>query len=512
MKYGIFDYPILVYAVNESEFIAREQELNLLDKLWHSEKSSLLILYGRRRVGKTRLLTHWRKRYAEHALYWVAEPTSALSQLRSFSQALYNFFKPQDAPQAPQEFTYASWEQALQQVAIMGESRRFALLIDEFTYLIDVDAKIVGTLQKVWDHWLNRTSVMLVLSGSQMGLMQKQMLSHQAPLYGRSTAQIKLPPLPFGATQRFFPNYTAADRVAIYSIWGGIPAYWEQLDQSAPVMTNVQSQLMPVNSQMQDEPRLLLQDFVNDPYNYVGIMRAIVHGSRTQSRIATYTGLPKGHISRYISVLRETGFVTRRVPVTEVAAASRRGRYFVTDPYLRFYYHFLAAFQAKLAIGEQADVLAEIEKSLPAFIQTSTWQELCQEWLLRASARGELALPIEKVGGAWTRHHTFNVVGIHQGEKSMVLGSCIWRDGPADLSQIQDIISRTSAVIPKKGKWTVHYVGFSAAGWSEEAQRRAERVVQSTSDIKNNWQPGTIKLLDLAKVDSDLTRWALYVQ
>ncbi|MEM7798974.1 MAG: ATP-binding protein, partial [Chloroflexota bacterium] len=197
-----------------SEFRGRKAELKLLDELWSMPRSTLLILYGRRRVGKTRLLTHWSNNHSADSMYWVAEPTSAYDQLRSFSQALYNFSHP-DTP-APLEFTYATWEQAFQQVARISQERRLALFIDEVTYLIDVDPKIVGVLQKVWDHHLSSANLFMALSGSQMGLMQKQMLSYEAPLYGRATAQVKLPPLPFDVTPEFFPQYGSKERIAIY--------------------------------------------------------------------------------------------------------------------------------------------------------------------------------------------------------------------------------------------------------------------------------------------------------
>jgi len=490
--------------MGKTAFRGRKAELKLLEKLWDSPQATLLILYGRRRVGKTRLLTHWMEQHTDQALYWVAEPTSALDQLRSFSQALYNFEHP-DTP-APLEFTYANWEQALQHVAKLASDRRLALLIDEFTYLLEVDPTIVGTLQKAWDHWLSDANLILALSGSQMGLMQKQVLAYQAPLYGRATAQLKLPPLPFDITAEFFPNYDALDRVSIYAILGGIPAYWERVDDLAPVMDNVRTQLLTPNTLMQEEPRLLLQDFITDQHNYVGIMRAITHGSRTQNAISSRTGLPQGHISKYLSVLRDTGFVERQVPVTE-SERSRRGRYFVTDPYLRFYYRFMASHQAQMALGVQQQTIKQIEDSLSAFIEENTWRELCREWVLRASAHADLPLEVEKVGGEWKRSQTFDVVGINQTEKQMILGTALWRSEAADPGVIRDLIARTDDALPKKGQWSVYYAGFSASGWSEDAADLIQKMIDRNGNGKN-WRATGFRLLDLQQVDEDLYRWS----
>lgn len=493
----------------DSGFIGRQSELALVDNIWESSKAALLILYGRRRVGKTRLLIHWLQQHNGQGLYWMAEPTSALDQLRSFSQALANFADPET--EAPLDFTYANWEQALRQVSLLAREQRIAVFIDEVTYLMDVNPAIIGVLQKAWDHWLKNSNLVLALSGSQMGLMQKQLLSYQAPLYGRATAQVKLPPLPFGVTGQFFPGYSAADRVAIYAIWGGIPAYWERIDTSKSILENLSLQLQPSNAWMMDESRILLQDFINDPHNYVGIMRAIAHGEQTLSGIGRRTGLSGGHASKYLSILRDTGFVERRVPVTEFQAAdSRRGRYFVTDPYLRFYYRFLAAYQSKLALGHQKQLLETIEQNLPEFIETNTWQELCREWLLLASAHDEVPVPVEHVGSEWKRSHAFDVVGISEDDHSLILGTCHWGDEPAGIEAIEELVRRTSSIAPRGEEWQVYYIGFAAGGWTEEAQACAETVVTegAGSRARRKWQAVGVRLIDLAELDSDLTRWS----
>ena len=390
-------------------FVGREAELQLLDRLWARPEATLLILYGRRRVGKTRLLTYWlrqgdagetgQEQTARRVLYWVAEPSSARDQLRSFSQAVYNFANPQ-AP-APEDFTYANWQQAWQQVAALAQIERLGLLLDEFTYLLEIDPSIAGQLQNLWDQTLSRSNLFLVICGSHLGMMLRHTLSYQAPLYGRATAQLRLQPLPFGMTARYFPGFDADERVAIYAIWGGIPAYWERLDPAATLSDNIRHELLTANNLMQAEPRLLLQDFVNEPHNYVGILRAIANDARTQGEIAAFSGLAQGHVSQYLSILQDAGFVERRVPVTQ-GERTRLGRYHIVDPYLRFYYRFLASRQSQLALGIQEQSLAEIKRHLRDFIGANTWEELCREWLLRASAQQAVPVLVDQVGSAWT--------------------------------------------------------------------------------------------------------------
>lgn len=489
------------------EFIGRHKELQLLDRLWESNQAELLVLYGRRRVGKTRLLTHWMQANEGHGLYWMAEPTSPADQLRSFSQALYNYSHPDEAPP---EFTYATWEQAFSQVSTLASNRRMALFIDEITYLIDINPNIVGTLQKVWDHRLKQSNLFLALSGSRMSVMQEELLAHKSPLYGRATTHVNLHPLPFGVTYEYFPDYTAEERIAIYGIWGGIPAYWERINNTLTIEDNLRIQLGPSNAWMMDEPRLLLQDFLNDPYYYAGIMRAMAHGAHTLSEIGKMNALSSTHMTSYLKVLRETGFVERIVPVTQRMVKSRLGRYHVTDPYMRFYYRFLAAYQSKLALGKQEQVISHIQTNLSEFLQENTWKELCHEWVMLASAYDELPIHIEAVGGEWKRSFDIDVVGISEMEKNIVIGSCLWEDTLGNLTVLDDLIDLTSQVIPKTESWNIYYVGFSKLGWEDTTSEQAEAYVEDifANQPRLKWTLAGIHLLDLTQVDHDLLQWS----
>ena len=483
-------------------FKGRHAELRLLDELWATPQATLLVLYGRRRVGKTRLLTHWIQSTGHRALYWVADPTSALDQLRAFSQAIYNFANPQQP--APAGFTYADWTQAWQQVAALTQSERLALFIDEFTYLLEAEPGVAGIIQNIWDHTLKQAALFLLLSGSHLGMMQRRVLAYQAPLYGRATAQLRLLPLPFGITPSFFPRYSPAERVTIYAIFGGIPAYWERIDPDASISENIRRQLLTPNNLMQEEPRLLLHDFVRDPGNYVAILRAIAYGARTQKEIATRSGLAQGHVSKYSSVLREAGFVARRTPVT-AGKSSRLGRYHITDPYLRFYYRFLTTRQAQLALGAQAQTLAEIKRHLLDFIGTHTWEELCREWLLRASGHGDLPFVPDQVGSAWTRKAQVDVVGINTMEKTLILGECKWSPRAMGRSVLHDLVSKTGEIVPRRGNWAVYYLGFARGGWTKAAAAFANEQTKAGT----NWHIEGMRLLDLEQVDADLTRWTV---
>lgn len=489
-----------------SKFIGRVSELQTIERLWNSNKAELLILYGRRRVGKTRLLTHWSEPYEEEgsALYWMAEPTSAFDQLRSFSQAIIHFLDP-ETPASP-DFSYDSWEMAFRELTRAASNKRIAILIDEVTYLIDTDPDFSGMLQKTWDHVLSKANVLLAMCGSQMGLMQSELINHDAPFYGRTTALIRLPPLPYSATSLFFPHYSIEERVAIYAIWGGIPAYWERIDQSLSVTENLQIQLAPSNTWMLDEPRILLQDFISDPNNYVAIMRAISNGHWALGDISKHTGIASGPISKYLSILRETGFVRRMVPITKVGQDTRVGRYVVTDHFMRFYYRFLSAYSTQLARGKTRQVLDRVEENLSQFINTNIWPELCWEWVSEASD-GSYLPRIESVGAEWTRTTSIDVVAIDREDRHLIIGMADWETKP-EIELLDDLFKHSNKLVKDLNgshDWDVTFLLFSGRDWTDTERFQAESQV--TSRRGKNWQARGIRLISLPDLDNNLQHW-----
>ncbi len=485
-------------------FIGRLSELDQLTRLYASPRPEFLILYGRRRIGKTRLLTHWLEKARPRALFWVAEPTSSADQLHSFSQAILRFQSPQAQP--PPQMTYGDWRTAFEAIAQLAQRERLVVIIDEFTYLLESEPAVSATLQHAWDHVLSKANLMLVICGSHLGMMVRQALSYQAPLYGRATANLLLQPLPFGVTGDYFPQYTPSERVAVYAMLGGVPAYWERFTPAATLDENIHAQFLAFGSSLHDEPRLLLADFLSDSHNYISILRAIASGAATPKEIANLSGLDEKHIPQYLSNLHETGFIARRVPVTQ-PSTSRLGRQFITDPFMRFYYRFLSRRTTQLALGINQQAREELKRHLLDFIGTYTWEELCQEWLLRASDHGALPFVPDQVGAAWTKKAQVDVVGINRMEKTLVLGECKWSPRPVDQDVLADLIQKTGEFVPSEGAWRVFYLGFARGGWTKNALRYHQSLSGQLPHAEN-WTFAGMQLLDLEQVDRDLKDWS----
>ncbi len=348
--------------------------------------------------------------------------------------------------------------------------------------------------------------------------MKREFLNYQAPFYGRATAQIHLQPLPFGLTDGFFPKYSAIDRVAVYAMFGGVPAYWERIDPGKSISTNIKNQLLSPNNLMQSEPALLLHDFVSDLHNYAAILNAIGNNTRTPKEIATLTGLPASHIPKYLSVLVEAGFVERRVSITGNPTSSQSGRKHITDPYLRFYYLFLEARQSQLLLKIQDQALAEITRHMIDFtlaphevqwVGNHTWEELCREWTLRAGAASQLPFIPDQVGSAWNRQIQVDVASLNHMEKTLILGECKWTLTEVERKGIAKLVEEKAArIIPGQGRWKVFFLGFSRSGWTQGALAYQKEINQHPV-TGANWVSAGMWLSTLKEVDDDLDAWSI---
>jgi AAA+ ATPase superfamily predicted ATPase len=461
-------------------FIGRKQELKKLNELAAEPGAQFLILYGRRRIGKTTLLLHWAQESGLHFTYWVANRLSPALQLRSFSRALYNTEHP-DTP-ANADFTYPTWEMALEQATRMATDQRFVLIMDEFPYVAEAEPGLPSVIQNMWDHHLKSSQVFLILAGSHVGMMTR-LLDYQAPLYGRFTSHLLLKPLPFAATTEFLPRYTAAQRVATYAILGGIPAYLERFKDKVNLASNVKRNIFRSTGIFRVDPLFLLQDQVREPRNYLSILHAIGgEGKHTLDEISKASGLPKQNVSTYLKRLADIHLVERRAPVTLPAnqrERSRQGRWHLLDSYLRFYFRFVVPNQRALELGLLDAVWSDMRDQFRSFVGVTTFEELCREWVVTQATSKQLPFAPHDVGSHWAADVQVDVIAINRREKQVLIGECKWITNRVSRSIIRELLDektpKTLQSLPKGGaEWTVHHAIFSRAGLTPAAQTLAQ--------------------------------------
>ncbi len=452
-------------------FYDRKRELAMLDEQYARPGGELFVLYGRRRVGKTVLLAHWLQTRSHRAIFWTADRTSAVALLRSFSHTVQAFRMP--GATIPADFDFGNWELALLEVARLAESERLVLVLDEFTYLFEAEPAITSLLQRLWDHQLKRTRLMLVITGSHAGMIEREVLAARAPLYQRATRHLHLQPLPYGVLHEFFAGYSAEDRVTIYGCVGGVPSYLELLEPRYSLETNLRRLLD--SSLIMDDAAALLRDQLDEPRNYVAIVSAIAAGYLRVTEIAKMAGLPDTTTAKYLTVLQNLGLVERQVPATVSRPEhSKSGRYQIVDHYLRFYYRFIAPARTLLERGMTEQVWANLRQHLPEFIGKYVFEELCREWVLRQADAGRLPFVPRRVGAYWAKGEPeIDVVAINEDEHQILVGECKWLKTPIDKSLIERFAAQTAKLISQvmPGSWQISYVLFSRGGFTKAARQ-----------------------------------------
>jgi uncharacterized protein len=481
------------------KFIGRQTELDCLDRAWNRQTAQFLLLTGRQQVGKTALLMEWLRQNQPRALYWVPSVSSPVEQLRSFSQALYQFMHP-DA-RVPDGFTYYSWKDAFEELALLAQDQRLALLIDEFPTLLKANPSLASELQIIWDHRLSRSNLFFCLSGSDRSLILHDILSYRAPLYGRASLKIELKPFYFGESHSFFPEQSAVNRMAVYSSVGGLPAYWNRIKHFKTIPEMFASEFLDPSSTFQTDTRRLLKNFRARPGNLDNILGALVHGVRTFDEIARITSLSSAR--KYLRLLIDAGFVEETRPLTHIGSP-RDKRYQLTDPALRFYFRFLIGWATQFASWEREPVMAEIIRELPDFIGQFTWKELCREWMIRAGAVGRLPGFPGEVGSAWNDRAEVDVAGVDVLEKIIFLGECRWDTELAGQEVLAELVAQKAPLlIPKNGNWKVVFLGFSRRGWTHQAFSYQDEISRHPPS-GSNWSTIGMHLLDLDQVDRGL--------
>lgn len=473
-------------------FVDREQELAFLNNLLTRERrnpAELLLLYGRRRVGKTVLLRHWAEQAQISYTYWAAEKEPASLQRRK----LYAKLLGVAVNRAP---IFDSWAELWTAVAELLGERRHILILDEVPYAAESDPAMLSALQHAWDQHFQASSLLLVLCGSHVRTMET-LFTRQSPLFGRMTGQWHLQPLPFAALRAFFPDWSAEERVAAYAIVGGIPAYLEWLNPRQTLVQNIRQVLLSPGSMFIAEPQFLLYDEVREPQSYLAILKAIGAGYRTLGEISNASLISKTHLSAYLATLQALRLVERRVPVTvppNQRRQTRQGRYHMSDPYFRFYFRFFDPMQDLLTI-EPERVLEAVKQGLRAFVGQTAFELLAQEWVRQQGRQGRLPFTPDGVGSHWSRHVQVDVVGIDWQSHTLLLGECKWTGEPIDRQIVRELIEEK---VPKvlhdlaeiNTSWQVHFAFFARAGFTDGA--RSEALAHQAI------------LVDLAKLDQDL--------
>lgn len=446
-------------------FIGREKELAVLEEQYSRQRFTFTVVYGRRRVGKTALLRTFCQ--GKDAIFYSATEQNDSLALARFSESIMLRF-----PEAAQVAgSFESWEKALTYVAHQAQDKSLVLVIDEYPYIAENFPAISSVLQHLCDGPMRASRLCLILCGSSMSFMEHQVLGNKSPLYGRRTAQLKVHPMNYLDSARFFPQWGVTDKLLAYMTVGGIPYYLLEMAESPDYRAACFANLLRENGILFTEPLSLMNQEMRTPARYNSVIQVIARGATKPAEMANALDEPSSKIAGYLAALMELGIVEKHLPYGE-----RKGRAFyeVSDPLYRFAYTFLYPHQSLIASGGGEYVYQHhIEPGLSMYAGRA-FEQVAAQYLMRRQLAGGLPAVYEGFGAWWgsdpVEKKSIEIDLVGANDTHALFAECKWQSKPLGMDVLNTLIYRAQFTQINKQR---HYALFSKSGFTQAVQDAA---------------------------------------
>lgn len=455
-----------------TQFINRRKEMTWLESSYQKAQTEgqLLIIYGKRRVGKTELLKHFARK--KDSIYFVAERGTARDQLRTAKNVIADGL----GDELMRSIDFSGWRDLFRYMGdkLAARSDPLVLVFDEFPYLAKSDNALSSYFQIGWNEFLQDKKIVMVLMGSSISMMYKHALLPSAPLYGRRTGQWLLEPFDYAESKEFYPKAPFVNSFSLYAITGGIPAYARIFDGNKTLEENIRQFILPEGSFLSVEPELLLADEFSDPRSYLSILKAIGLGRTKFSEIVSATGLSVTAMPGYLRTLTNLRLVTKKIPVTEkLAEKSKRGSYSLADNFLRFYFSFIYP-HTSLIKGGTVDVLFKQHGEILQQLVAKSYEDATPQFIAAAMRAGKLP-PFNQLGRWWDNNTEIDLVGLHEQDNSILFVETKWSNQALRTSVLDSLQQKSRQVLWGSPRRKEYYALISKSGFSDELMKRAHK-------------------------------------
>lgn len=416
-------------------FTDRKTEISRLRQILKQEKTQLVIIYGRRRCGKSTLLKHIMD---DKMVYFSADMSEAPLQRRALAERIEPLIPGFSVP------VYPGWDSLFRSLN-RSLNRRIALCIDEFPYLVKNSPDLPSVLQNIIDDDANN-NFDLILCGSSQMMMQDLLLNSNAPLYGRAGEIMKINPMPVYYLMEYL-NLSPVDAVTEYSIWGGVPRYWEIRRSAADLDSALSFNVVNPFGLLTGEPERLFSDEIRTSVQAYTLLRLIGSGSHRLSEIASRMGKPPSHLSGILGFLTGLKYIRREIPFGETLKSTKKSLYKIEDPFLNFWFTFIAPEKSRIDLGLTSQVLEQIKNKLPLFV-SAAWEELCRKsvpFIIRDTEFGPAARWWGK--GIDDNPMEIDVLAESADKKILLVGEAKWSDR-TDIKEETSNLIKKSALLP----------------------------------------------------------------
>ncbi len=449
------------------QFIGRKSELERLEAEYLND-SSMVVIYGRRRVGKTTLIKEFIKN--KNAFYYLASKEVEPLCMKRFANVIA---RGMNNPRISQ-VTYEDWNTLFETIADYRPNEKKIIVIDEFPYLVKTNPAFPSIMQYIWDEILKDKNVMLILCGSLVSMMKKHALSYDSPLYGRRTAQIRLLPLSFvevnTAEQQEFE--TAVEQ---YSVIGGVPKYLELFNRNTTLNQNIYDIIISKSGFLYEEPSFLFSEEVTAPASYFSILKAIADGNHKLDKIGSILGLESNAIMPYLKTLMELGFIEKETPITEKnPEKSRKGLYFTSDPFIRFWFKYVNPYKGELELDNTQIVFDEMKKDFIEKYVAFAYEDICKDIFAYLCRNGDLEFIPSRIGSFWQNdigtNTQIDVCAVDTTNKTVFFGECKYHKNPVDADvyfELCEKVKNSSEIKKAYPNYSVIYGVFSKSGFTK---------------------------------------------
>ena len=449
-------------------FYCREREIRDLDKRYDRGEFECIVIYGRRRVGKTALINEFCK--DKPTIFFSALNASEQENLEAFSKAICEKEHP-GTELAP---VYPSYDAAFAKITQMAEKERLVLVIDEYPYLAKASKSISSRLQHIIDHTWKDGQIFLILCGSSMSFMEYQVLGYESPLYGRRTGQFKIQALSYREVKEFNPGLTAEQQAFVYGITGGIPHYINKLAVENDVDKALKDNLFNTSSYLYEEPENLLKQELREPAIYNSVIAAVASGASRSNEIATKVGIEAPVCAKYLKVLLDLGILIKKTPITE--KPGKKTVYAIGDNFFKFWYRFVPQNASSISAGRIEYIYDLVIKKHYADYIGRVFEQMCREYLFLYAE--DIPILISDIGPWWgtdskrKKEVEIDIVGTPVEGNEYIIGSCKYRSEPIGVDELE-LLKEYADVFGKGEKY--HYYIFSKGGFTNGLKELAEK-------------------------------------
>lgn len=413
-----------------TKFINRKEELNNLDRLWQRNKAEFVVIYGRRRVGKTELIKQFIK--DKPSIYYFARLESEKDQLDRISATFSEFFSDLVIKKSP----LTSWDAVFEYMYQKNE--RFVLVFDEFPNIVQSQG-ILSMIQEYWDEKLKNSKIFMIFCGSSLSMMEKYVFDYKTPIYGRRTYDLMLQDLKLRDVCEFFTGMDIEEVIKIYSVLGGTPAYLLEFSSN---LDDTVLNIIQKRSFLHREPEFVLREEVSEPRYFMSILHAISAGRNNINEIVNSTGLDRGVVGKYVSILRDLDIIKREVPITE-GWKTRKSLYRIKDNFFNFWFRFIYSNMQEIE-QNPAFAVEDIKKNFNSYVGF-IFEKIAKELLMEKQP-----LKFQKIGRWWFKDVEIDLVGLNEETKEIAFFEVKWKNLEVkDAEKILDKLKNKS----KEVKW-----------------------------------------------------------